>query len=260
MNYALITGASKGIGKEMAIELASRKCNLVLVARSQAALEDTCKEIASKYGVECNYIIADLSSSEAVTNIEKYILEKKLPINILINNAGYGLWGNLEKTALASTKDMMQLNMVTPVELTYRLIPILKNSNQQAYILNVASTAAYQAVPTLTVYAASKAFIILFSRGLRMELKKSNISVTCLSPGATDTNFMNAAGMNTPEIVKRAAKFNMDAKVVARFAIDGMFNKKAEIIPGWINKISVALTYFVPKMLTEKIAGDLYKE
>jgi short-subunit dehydrogenase len=110
------------------------------------------------------------------------------------------------------------------------------------------------------VYAATKAFVVLFSRGLRMELAHTSVSVTCLSPGATDTNFMNAAGMNTPEIVKRAAKFNMSPKTVAKFAIDGMFKEKAEIIPGWLNKISVALTYFVPKALTEKIAGNLYKQ
>ena len=170
------------------------------------------------------------------------------------------MWGSLEGTALGKTKDMMQINMVTPVELTYRMIPVLKNSGQQSYILNVASTATYQAVPTLSVYAASKAFMVLFTRGLRAELKKENISVTCLSPGTTDTNFMNAAGMgNSPAIIKRASKVIMDAKVVAKFAIDGMFSKKTEIIPGWLNKISVALTYFVPKALTEKIAGDLYK-
>lgn len=260
MNFALITGASKGIGKEMAIDLAARKSNLLLVARSEDALKSLCEEIKTKFGVECIYLAADLNSSAGIERVMSFINERKLKINILINNAGYGLWGKLDKQALASTKDMMQLNMMTPVELTFRMIPILKESNQPAYILNVASTAAYQAVPTLAVYAASKAFMVLFSRGLRMELSKTNISVTCLSPGATDTNFMNAAGMTTPEIVKRAAKFNMDPKHVAHFAINGMFKKKVEIIPGWINKISVALTYFVPKALTEKIAADLYKD
>ena len=187
------------------------------------------------------------------------IEEKKLPINILINNAGYGLWGSLEKTELSATKDMMQINMMTPVELSYRMIPIMKASGQQSYILNVASTAAYQAVPTLAVYSASKAFMVLFTRGLRLELKNENISVTCLSPGTTETNFMNAAGMTaSPSIIKKASKVIMKADVVAKFAIDGMFAKKNEIIPGWLNKISVAMTYFVPKALTEKIAAVSY--
>ncbi len=260
MNFALITGASKGIGKEMALELAARKSQLLLVARSEQILKSLSEEIKSKFNVECYYLAADLSTASGIQKVVDCVITNKFQINILINNAGYGLWGKLVNQPFENTNDMMHLNMLTPVELTTKLIPTLLVSKQQSYILNVSSTAAYQAVPTLAVYAATKAFIVLFSRGLRMELKKSNISVTCLSPGATDTNFMNVAGMVSPEIVKRAAKFNMDAKVVARFAIDGMFKKKIEMIPGWVNKISVALTYFVPKALTEKIAGDLYKE
>ncbi|MFZ7113996.1 MAG: SDR family NAD(P)-dependent oxidoreductase [Bacteroidota bacterium] len=261
MNYALITGASKGIGKEMALELASRKCNLVLVARSENELSKLSEAIKSMHGVECNYVLADLTDQKGVDKVVQFIEEKKLPVNILINNAGYGLWGSLEKTALTATKDMMQINMMTPVEMTYRMIPILKRSGQQAYIMNVASTAAYQSVPNLSVYAASKGFMVLFTRGLRLELKKENISVTCLSPGTTETNFMNAAGMTaSPSIIKKASKVIMKADVVAKFAIDGMFAKKNEIIPGWLNKVSVALTYFVPKSLTEKIAADIYKD
>ena len=260
MNYALITGASKGIGKEMALELASRKCNLVLVARSEDALDKLSTEIKTLHGVECSYVLADLTDQQGIDKVVQLIEEKKLPINILINNAGYGLWGSLEKTELSATKDMMQINMMTPVELSYRMIPIMKASGQQSYILNVASTAAYQAVPTLAVYSASKAFMVLFTRGLRLELKNENISVTCLSPGTTETNFMNAAGMTaSPSIIKKASKVIMKADVVAKFAIDGMFAKKNEIIPGWLNKISVAMTYFVAKALTEKIAADIYK-
>src|SRR3569832_503779 len=112
----------------------------------------------------------------------------------------------------------------------------------QSYILNVASTAAYQAVPRLNVYSASKTFVVQFSRALKHELKDTTVGVTCLSPGATATNFMDRAGMKTEEMQNRAAKFNMSSEKVASFAMDGMFKKKAEIIPGWVNKISVALT------------------
>jgi short-subunit dehydrogenase len=187
-----------------------------------------------------------------------YVISQKLPINILVNNAGYGIWGKFEKADIVHTQEMMQVNMMIPVILTHHLLPILQKSSA-SYILNVASTAAYQAVPTLSVYAASKAFVVLFSRGLRKELAGTSTSVTCLSPGTTDTNFMHAAGMDNPSLIKKAKKVSMSAESVAKFAVKGMFNKKAEIIPGWLNKISVALTYFVPKTLTEKIAGDLYK-
>jgi short-subunit dehydrogenase len=124
----------------------------------------------------------------------------------------------------------------------------------------VASTASYQAVPRLNVYSASKAFVVQFSRALKYELKESNVSVTCISPGSTATNFMDRAGMKTEEMKKRADKFNMKVEDVATFAVEGMLNKKTEIIPGFINKVSVAFTYFVPKWITEKIAAGLYKK
>ena len=157
MNFALITGASKGIGKEMAIELAKKKYNLILVARSEDVLQALCKEISAAFAVECNYIATDLSTSKGIDKVVAYVESKKIPVSVLINNAGYGLWGKLENQSIDATKDMMQLNMVTMVELTQRLIPTLKQSSSQSYIMNVASTAAYQAVPTLAVYAATKA-------------------------------------------------------------------------------------------------------
>jgi short-subunit dehydrogenase len=121
----------------------------------------------------------------------------------------------------------------------------------------VASTASYQAVPTLATYAATKGFVVLFTRGLRMELKGTPISVTCLSPGATSTNFIDRAGMESMK--EKAEKFSMKPEAVAKIAIDGMFKGKAEILPGFVNWISVQLTYFMPKAIPEKIAEGLYK-
>ena len=174
----------------------------------------------------------------------------------MINNAGYGIWGRVDSTSIESINNMMQLNMNVVANLCHALIPHLKKQ-RQSYILNVASTAAYQAVPTLTTYAATKAFVVLFTRGLRLELKDSPISVTCLSPGATSTNFIDRAGMES--LKEKAEKFSMSAKEVAQIAIKGMFNKKAEVLPGFINWISVQLTYLMPKFIPEKIAAGLYK-
>jgi short-subunit dehydrogenase len=259
MAFALITGASKGIGRAVAYELAKRNFNLVLIARSEPELKTLCSEIKNDYKVEATYFPLDLTLPDAAEQILKWIEEKNIPLNVLINNAGYGLWGGFDELTLEEQLNMMQINMICIVKLSYLLLPLLKKQSQ-SYILNVASTASYQAVPRLNVYSASKAFVVQFSRALKYELKESNVSVTCISPGSTATNFMDRAGMKTEEMKKRADKFNMKVEDVATFAVEGMLNKKTEIIPGFINKVSVAFTYFVPKWITEKIAAGLYKK
>jgi short-subunit dehydrogenase len=120
----------------------------------------------------------------------------------------------------------------------------------------VASTSAYQAVPTMSTYAASKAFVILFTRALRMELAGTNVSVSCLSPGTTDTDFMNRANMQA--LKATAEKFNMRADAVARIAVKGMLAGKAEIIPGFVNWISSKMTFLLPKTVSEKVAAGIY--
>jgi short-subunit dehydrogenase len=259
MSYALITGASKGIGREIAIELARRKYDIFLVARSENLLTELSTNIIKEHGVKCTYVAADLTTDSGIEKVVSTFLTLKSELSILVNNAGYGLWGSFADTSLEETNSLIRINVNLPVTLSYRLIPELKKS-KQSYILNIASTTAYQAVPKLAVYAACKSFMILFSRGLRYELRKTNISVTCVSPGTTDTNFMDAAGMHSEHIRKKADKVKMTPSAVARFAVKSMFSKKAEAIPGWINKISVALIPFTPKALTEKIAAGIYEK
>lgn len=257
MTYALVTGASGGIGLCLAEELAKRKVNLLLVARSEDKLKAASARLKSNFGVETFFLSLDLSQPAAEVVVSNWIESYQWPVSILINNAGYGLWGSFEKLESSDINNMMQLNMNSMVNLCHRLIPLLEKQ-KQSYILNVASTAAYQAVPTLSVYAATKAFVILFSRGLRWELKDSAISVSCLSPGATSTGFIDRAGMQAMK--ERADKFSMNPQLVAKAAIAGLFNKKAEIIPGFVNWVSVKLTYFLPKKWVEQIAFGLYKQ
>jgi uncharacterized protein len=256
MAYALITGASGGIGLELAEELAKRKIDLLLLARSEGKLKEICNRLVSTYQIKADYLSIDLSASDAIAKIESWLASNSFDVNILINNAGYGIWGRVDSTSVENLNNMMQLNMNVVANLCHALIPQLKKHNQ-SYILNVASTAAYQAVPTLTTYAATKAFVVLFTRGLRLELKDTPISVTCLSPGATSTNFIDRAGMES--LKEKAEKFSMSAKEVAQIAIKGMFDKKAEVLPGFINWISVQLTYLMPKFIPERIAAGLYK-
>lgn len=256
-SFALITGASGGIGLAMARELAQRKVNVILVARSSEKLQEHCHQLIKEFAIEAIPCACDLSSPSERQKLLTRIKMESWNIHILINNAGYGLWGEVESSSLTELENMMQLNMQSIVQLTHSLLPELRK-HPSAYILNVASTAAYQAVPFLTTYAATKAFVVLFSRGLRWELKDTTISVSCLSPGATSTGFIDRARM--APLKERADQFSMSSEEVARTALRGMFNRKAEIVPGFINWISVKLTYFFPKKITERIAYGLYKD
>lgn len=256
-DFALITGASGGIGYYFAHELARKKHNVLLVARSEAKLKELKNLLTERYKIQCDYVAMDLSVVGAAEQLFDWCTARNYEIDVLVNNAGYGLFGYFEKQEVSEVKNMMHLNMNTLMELCHIFLPVLK-TKPKAYIMNVASTASYQAVPTLSVYAATKAFVVLFTRGLRYELKNTSVSVSCLSPGATSTNFIDRARLQA--IKERADKFSMSAESVARIGIDGMLKGKAEIIPGFVNWFSSQLTGFVPKMLTEKIAAGLYKD
>lgn len=258
MAYALITGASKGIGKAIAFELAEKGYDLILCARSGELLESIGKELSVRFKVKVNCYALDLSQEEHTEQLIALVHKENTPLEILINNAGYGLWGRFDKLTLQEQLNLIEVNIRVMVKLTHSLLPLLKKQ-KRAYVLNVASTAAYQAVPTLAVYSASKAFVLRFTRALRIELKDGPVSVSCISPGPTDTNFMNAAGMHSVEMQKRAAKFNMTPEKVAKIAVKGLFAGKKEIIPGLLNSLSVWMVDFTPKAITEKIAEGLYK-
>ncbi|MCB2406601.1 SDR family NAD(P)-dependent oxidoreductase [Hymenobacter lucidus] len=258
MPFALITGASRGIGRALAAELAGRGYHLLLTARSADQLTQVATELSQRHGVQAHTLALDLAEPGAATTLAAWAQAQTTELAVLVNNAGYGLWGRFEDLPLAAQQNMLQLNMLLPVELTHQLLPLLK-AQPKAYILNIASTAAYQAVPTLTLYAASKAFLLTFSRGLRYELRDSPVSVTCLSPGATTTDFADRAGMSAG-LQEVAAKLSMTPEQVAQAGIVAMLAGEAEVIPGALNKVSARLTGFVPKSITEKIAANIYEK
>lgn len=254
--YALITGASKGIGKAIAEELAGRKQNLLLVARTETLLQQLATTLAAQHGITAQYLATDLANPSSPAQISEWISRNGYAVNILVNNAGYGLGGSFEKHAAEENRDMMQVNMNVPVELCNRLLPELKKY-PKSYILNIASSAAYQAVPGLSVYAATKSFILSFSRGLKYELRKTGVSVTVVSPGGTATEFADRARLNA-DIIKKGEKLNMSPETVARLSVDAMFAGKTEIITGFVNQLGAALAWFFPKKLAEITAAGLY--
>jgi short-subunit dehydrogenase len=257
MEYALITGASKGIGRAIAEELAGRGFNLLLVARSTDLLQQVTAEISSRYKVKVNYLALDLSAPDAPHKVLAWCKEHSYTVQVLVNNAGYGLSGPFEKYSYSEHLNMMQLNMSTLVGLTHLFLPELRQQGR-GYILNVASSAAYQAVPKLSLYAATKSFVLSFSRGLHQELHGSSVSVTAVSPGATDTDFPNRAQIGEKG-QKAAAKLNMTPAAVARIAVKAMLAGKSEVITGFVNKLGAAMAWLLPKSVVEKTAMKIYE-
>lgn len=254
MRQAIVTGASKGLGKAFAHELARTGYEVLLIARSEQFLTEEAGIISQQYGVKAHVLAKDLSNPASTAAILQWCSQHGFQPSVLINNAGYACWGYFDRIGLQQHQDMIQVNMNTLVNLTHGLIPLLKK--QESYILNVCSTSAYQAVPTMALYAASKAFVRLFSRGLRYELRKTSISVTCLSPGPIATNFINQAGMQAMQ--ETAKKYEMSAEQVAHKGLRALFKKKAEYVPGLINYLTVKLSFILPDALLEKIAANLY--
>ncbi|GAC1425944.1 MAG: SDR family oxidoreductase [Flavisolibacter sp.] len=257
MSYALITGANKGIGRSIAIQLAERRINLLLIARDEPALKRVAEELTEKYSIEVAFKSIDLSLAEASQDIHHWCVQNNYEVKYLINNAGYGLSGPFERYPISEHINMMEVNMNALVSLCYLFLPSLKKQ-PIAYILNIASTAAYQAVPYLSVYAASKAFVLHFSRALHYELRDTSVSVTTISPGATKTGFDARAKLG-PKALKTAAKLQMTSDEVARISVAAMLNHKTEGITGFINKVGGAFVWLLPKKIVEKMAAGIYQ-
>ena len=257
MSYALVTGASKGIGKAIAFELAKHNYDLLLTARSGDLLQQASDEIKRQYPVTVHFLKLDLSGLNASQKLFDWCAENNFPVSVLVNNAGFGLSGYFENFLLNKINDQLQLNILVPTQLCRLFIPLLKQQ-KQSYILNICSSSAYQAVPMLAVYAASKAYILRFTRALKQELSATNISVTCLSPGPTDTEWAKNANVSD-KVLKMADKFNMSPQKVAAIGIRAMLRKRAEVIAGFTNKLGAVVAWLLPGSLVEKTTAKLYK-
>ncbi|HYM94339.1 MAG TPA: SDR family oxidoreductase [Chitinophagaceae bacterium] len=258
MPFALITGASKGIGRSIAKELAARKIDVLLVARTEKLLNELAVELINLYGIKAYCLSIDLAQPQAARKVYDWSIERKFTVNILVNNAGYGLSGDFEKYSREDYMDMMQVNIIAPVELICLFLSGLKKQSK-AYILNIGSSAAYQSVPYLSIYSGSKAFIVNFSRALKYELNKTNVSVTLVSPGTTITEFSERA--NVPEkSIKAGKKISMTADQVAKIAVKSLFKEKTEVITGFITKLTIFLVWLLPKKLVERTGAGFYKK
>lgn len=214
MYVTVVTGASMGIGEEFARQLAARKQNLVLVARSEDRLMALSEELKKRNGVRALPLVCDLSQSGAAAKVEGFLSEKGIHPVGLVNNAGFGGAGDFDSMELEKVHNMMMVNMVSLVELTHQLLPALR-LGRNSRIINVASTAAFQPVPYMSLYAATKAFVLSFTEALHEELRKTDVRVTALCPGPTPTNFHVPADMNA-EVFERG----QSAQEVVRMGLE----------------------------------------
>lgn len=251
--WALITGASSGLGREFAVIAAQNGFTPVLCARREDALEDTATLVKSKTGIKALVRPADLSVSFSVRALADELLDQFGAPAIVINNAGFGSFHPILEEDDALCERMIALNALAPVLLSQRLGRAMRDAGG-GRILNVASTAAFQPCPHLGVYGATKAFLLSVSEALAEELRGTNVTVTALCPGPTRTNFGTAAGLEADSPFDRYAA---DAQAVAQFGWDAMMHGKPVAIEGLLNRLVAVIAQISPRGVTRRIAGKL---
>lgn len=229
MGYVLITGGSAGIGLELARIFAERGHNLILVSSCETRLKSAQKEIKTQYSVSVLAIESDLTKIDAAQNLYHYLKSTNTQIDILINNAGFGLIGDSSEIDLLKDQQLMMLNMITPVSLCKLFLNDMYR-RKRGKILNIASTAAFQPGPYNSTYFASKSFLLSYTRAIRHESAGKGVQVCALCPGTTKTDFFLKEGIKTPFYAMSPVK-------VAQAAYKGLFRNKEIIIPGIINQL-----------------------
>ncbi len=254
-SFALITGASRGLGKEFARELAQRNYNLLLVSLKGEELAEVSSEMESRYNIKVFYYEADLSESQTVFQLAAWALSKG-PVSILINNAGIGGTSAFDEASTEYIDNIIMLNIRATSLLTRLILPELK-CQKQAYILNVASMASFSPIAYKTVYPASKAFIWSFSRGLYEELKDTGVFVSVIHPGPMRTN---------SDVIKRIEKQKffgrmgvVNTEKIAKIAVNNLLKHDSLIIPGFMNKLNWLMIQIVPVWLRLNLLSRVIK-
>lgn len=238
---ALVTGASMGIGADIAREFARQGCDLVLVARSEPKLNELAAELKG-LGANSTVIALDLAQPGAAQQLYDAVIARGIAVDSLANNAGFGLKGPFVKLSLTEQQEMMQLNVVTLTELCW-LFGRDMAGRGKGHILNVASVAAFQSGPEFSVYAATKAYVLVLSESIDAELRPQGVNVTALCPGVVSTYFHTRAKNDSKLLLATA----MDSKPVAAEAVRALMAKQPVVIPGLVNQMAVSMVRFLPR-------------
>lgn len=250
--YILITGASSGIGHEMAYQLAEKAYNLILVARTETKLQQMQKELTKKYGILVHYFVADLSVVNSATDLYAKVINQNLQVSHLVNNAGVGNYGEFTETSLEEELSMIQLNISSLVVLT-KLFTQDMVSRGSGRIMNIGSVVSFLPMPYFSVYSATKAFVKAFSETLDAELEGTGVTVISLYPGTVDTGFTTAE-MASTNLHKTKA---MHPEEVAEIVIKHLLEGKGKKVTGFQNWFNTKLPNFVPDSIMMKIKKDL---
>jgi short-subunit dehydrogenase len=250
---ALITGASAGLGLELAQLFAADKHDVVLVARRREQLEALATRLAAEHGVIATVVPADLSDPASPQRIAEELGRRNLAIEFLVNNAGFGTRGAFVERDLGRELAMVQVNITTLVHLTGLLLPAMV-ARHSGKILNLGSTAGFQPGPLMATYYATKAFVNSFTEALSHELRGTGVTATVVCPGATDTEFGAVAGNGVSRLFRMGA---MPAAPVARFAYQAMMTGKVVAIPGFRNKLGVQIQRVSTRRITRAVAERL---
>jgi len=252
---ALITGASSGIGLELAHLFGHDGYRLVLVARNRGALRLLGDELQARYGVEVRVSPKDLAHPASPVELYQELQEAGIVLDVLVNNAGFGASGPFFRTDWNIEAEMMQVNMVALTHLTKLFLPQIRA--REGKVLNVASTAAFQPGPYMAIYYASKAYVLHFSEALAEELSGTGTSVTCLCPGPVETNFQKRAGIAGSNLLR--SPLLVDVREVARAGYEGMQRGKRLVIPGWKNQTVMEALRLSPRRLVVKMVSRMHE-
>ena len=245
--WALITGASSGIGRAVAFELAGRGYNLFLTSQDEQPLQQTAAEFHQQFNIETRAYVADLTRLESVDSLIQALFAPSIEIEILVNNAGFGVGGEFLKTDLARELDLLNVQLVAMLKLTKAVLPQMIG-RKKGRILNVASVYSFAPVPFQAVYSACKAFLLTFSESLRGELKGTGVTVTSLCPGTVRTEFRSRAG-----IAQRNQAAGVTPEAVAKIAVRQTFRGKHLVVPGFASKVFVFVARRLPVSVVPRI-------
>ena len=251
--WALVTGASAGIGKALAHELALGGANLVLTARRKDRLEALAQELGAKHKIQTEILAADLAKAAAPAEIFQFTHNRGLEISLLVNNAGFGQYGEFPAIETERLLEMVQVNCSAVVHLTRLYLPGMV-ARRSGDVLIVASTASFQAVPYISTYAATKAFDLLLAEGLAEEMKPHGVRVCALCPGTTTSEFHELAGHPM-----RSKGREQSAETVARNGLKALAAGKSYVISGFGNYLGAHLERLVPRRLVTRIAAKLFR-
>jgi short-subunit dehydrogenase len=251
--WALVTGASSGIGVALATQLAAGGMHLVLTARRRARLDELSHKLEAAHGIQTEILAADLIQPDTPEKIYAFTREKGISIDLLINNAGFGQYGELTKVDTQRLLEMVQVNCTAVVHLTRLFLPDMV-ARRRGDVLILASTAAFQAVPYISTYAATKAFDLFFAEGLAEEMKPYGIRVCALCPGSTESEFHSLAGQEL-----FTGKNQESAEKVARIGLQALAAGKSYVISGLGNYLGAHTQRIVPRRAVTRIAANMFR-